>query len=212
MSFTQKYKKDIIDLLNKNNILDKKRKKKIKLFKNNFNNTNKNSFLQIVNLKHYLLNKNLERNKLATPTHLSEHSKINSEFSIFCNKKIKSKIDKGTNTIREYTAKLIPFYRFNHQKKIKNFSSDKIKFNVTYNKKYFLKYIDDEIKNSIDINTKYYLSKNDSNFKLLNKLERLNFYKRIQKAYDKINDIKRNNFYFDKSLFLFSPLKKKVLF
>lgn len=209
MSFTQRYKKDITDLLKKNKTLDNKRIKKIKIIKNNFNSIkNNNSFLSIVNLKHYFKQKTFKKNKLATPNNHSENSKMNSLVSIFSNKRIKSKIDKETNTIREYNIKLIPIRKPQLNKNKNAFSYDKIKFNNTYNK-IFLKRINDEIKNDIDTNTKNVLSKNDSKFKLSNKLERLNFYRKIQKAYDEITMIKRKNFIFDKSLFLFSPINKK---
>ena len=209
MSFTQRYKKDITDLLKKNKTLDNKRIKKIKIIKNNFNSIkNNNSFLSIVNLKHYFKQKTFKKNKLATPNNHSENSKMNSLVSIFSNKRIKSKIDKETNTIKEYNIKLIPIHKPKLNKNKNAFSYDKIKFNNTYNK-IFLKRINDEIKNDIDTNTKNVLSKNDSKFKLSNKLERLNFYRKIQKAYDEITMIKRKNFIFDKSLFLFSPINKK---
>ena len=209
MSFTQRYKKDITDLLKKNKTLDNKRIKKIKIIKNNFNSIkNNNSFLSIVNLKHYFKQKTFKKNKLATPNNHSENSKMNSLVPIFSNKRIKSKIDKETNTIKEYNIKLIPIHKPKLNKNKNAFSYDKIKFNNTYNK-IFLKRINDEIKNDIDTNTKNVLSKNDSKFKLSNKLERLNFYRKIQKAYDEITMIKRKNFIFDKSLFLFSPINKK---
>ena len=209
MSFTQRYKKDITDLLKKNKTLDNKRIKQIKIIKNNFNSIkNNNSFLSIVNLKHYFKQKTFKKNKLATPNNHSENSKMNSLVSIFSNKRIKSKIDKETNTIKEYNIKLIPIHKPKLNKNKNAFSYDKIKFNNTYNK-IFLKRINDEIKNDIDTNTKNVLSKNDSKFKLSNKLERLNFYRKIQKAYDEITMIKRKNFIFDKSLFLFSPINKK---
>ena len=164
--------------------------------------------MSIVNLKHYFKQKTFKKNKLATPNNHSENSKMNSFVSIFSNKKIKSKIDKETNTIKEYNIKLIPIHKPKLNKNKNAFSYDKIKFNNTYNK-IFLKRINDEIKNDIDTNTKNVLSKNDSKFKLSNKLERLNFYRKIQKAYDEITMIKRKNFIFDKSLFLFSPINKK---
>ena len=212
MSFTQKYKLDIMDLLNKNTNRDIKIKNKIKFRKINFLNQNHKNNLHIVNLKHSNQLRELNEKKPFTPIHHTNISIINIQntFPFFSNKKIKSKINKEINKKNICKKKFIPIFKINYRniRKKNFFSEDKIRFENTHNchNNKLLGNIDDEIKKDIDKNIKNILLKNNAKYKMENKMERINFYKRIQKAYDDINIINKRNLYINKSLFLFTPL------
>ena len=212
MSFTQKYKLDIMDLLNKNMHRDIIIKNKFKLKKISFLNNNNKNKIHIVNLKHSNQLKDLTEKKSFTPIHHTNISfnNIPNTFSIFSNKKIKSKINKETNSKNFYKKKIIPIFKLNYRniRKKNCFSVDKTRFENSHNchNNKLLRNVDDEIKKDIDKNIKNILLKNDSKHKMENKMERINFYKRIQKAYDDINIINKRNLYINKSLFLFTPL------
>ena len=212
MSFTQTYKLDIMDLLNKNMNRNIKIKNKIKLRKINFLNQNKKNKLHIVNLKNSIHLKDLREKKSFTPIHHTNISinNITNTFSIFSNKKIKSKINKEANTKNIYKKKFIPIFKINYRniRKKNCFSVDKVRLENNHNchNNKLLRNIDDEIKKDIDKNIKNILLKNDAKYKMENKIERINFYKRIQKAYDDINIINKRNLYINKSLFLFTPI------
>ena len=195
MSFTQRYKKDIMDLLHKSAL----KRKNINEKSNQTDNTH------IVNLKHSdLLNNNLSKNK---PIYLNNSFyPLKNEFpsvSIFNNKKI----NRATSMNKVYNKKYIPMFKINYRKIRKNNCfSDTKRFSNYYNKTKILN-IDDEIVKDIDKNIKFLLVKNDAKYKLINKLERINFYNRIKKAHDEINIINKKKLYFNKSLFLFTPFK-----
>ena len=208
MSFTQRYKLNIMDLLNKNMNRNIKSKNKIKIRKINCLNQNNKNKLHIVNLKHSIHIKDLTEKKSFTPIHHINISinNMHNTFSIFSNKKI----NKETNRTNIYKKKFIPIFKINYRniRKKNCFSFDKSRIENNhncYNNK-LLRNIDDEIKKDIDKNIKNILLKNNAKYKMENKMERINFYKRIQKAYDDINIINKRNLYINKSLFLFTPI------
>ena len=207
MSFTQRYKLDIMDLLmNKDN----KIKNKIKLRKINLLNQNNKNKLHIVNLKHSNLIKDLSAKKSFTPIHHTNISINNVPNTLFSNKKIKSKINKQNTRKNIYKKKYIPIFKINYRniRKKNCFSVDRPRCENSHNchNNNILRNLDDKIKKDIDKNVKNILLKNDSKFKMDNKMERINFYKRIKKAYDDINIINKRNLYINKSLFLFTPI------
>ena len=209
MAFTQRYKKNIMDLLNKN-IKTNKDAKNITLKKLNIKDKNN---LHILNLKHSIYQKDNINKRAFTPIINNNISNIISSsnvFSIFNNKKIKTKLNKQNNNMKIYNKNIIPKYKIHYRNIRKNncFSNDKTRFdNINHYKK--MKLIsggDDVIIKDIDKNVRFLLLKNDSKQKMMNKIERLNFYKKINKVFDDINIINKKYFYFNKSLTFFTPL------
>ena len=209
MSFTQRYKQNIIDLLNKNT----NKNKNANVIPKITNNNNNYNHFHIVNIKNSKNQVAVVSEREITSYNHCNNSNMNSynSFSIFNNKKIKAKVNKKTNTNKIYNKKLMPIFKIHYRniRKINNcFSDDKIKVNSNYNYKSMklIRNIDDEINKDLNKNVKFLLLKNDSKHKMINKIERLNFYKKINKVYNDINFINKKNIYFNKSLFLLTPL------
>ena len=99
MAFTQRYKKNIMDLLNKN-MKTNKDAKNITLKKLNIKDKNN---LHILNLKHSNYQKDNINKRAFTPiinNNISNIISSNNVFSIFNNKKIKTKLNKQNNNMK----------------------------------------------------------------------------------------------------------------
>ena len=202
MSFIQKYKKDIIELLNKNMNSDRKYKSKINLKKIHFNNPQKNK-VHTVHLKNIniFINSRLKMD----PNQNLLHSKIKS-----CNSINSSSNNNKNKTKTKINKNLIPIYKINNRtlKKKDNyniFPDIKHRLNKSCSKLKDFRNINEEINNNINKKIEHLLSINYSKYRMLNKIERLNFYNKIKKAHDNINNIKNKTTRFNHSMLLFAP-------
>jgi len=200
MSFIQKYKKDINELLNKNMNSDRKYKSKINLRKIYFNNPQKNK-VHIVHLKNIniFINSSVKMDSNQNLLH-SKIKSCNSVNSSSNNKKNKTKINKN----------LIPIYKINYRTLKKNdnynlFPDIKYRLSKSCCKLKDIKNINEEINNNINKKIENLLSINYSKYKMLNKIERLDFFNKIKKAHDNIKNIKNKTTRFNHSMLLFAP-------
>ena len=224
MSFIQKYKKDIIDLLKRNRNTERQKSNKMNLekFKLKINNQFKNRN-NILTLKHIDILGNFANNKsnaIFIQNSSSTRFGSTNNSSFLNNKKNILKVDKGVNTSKTYIQKKkIPkiYNRVNRNNNLMSYLSDnKRRFN-NGNKIKLIK----RIKNNNNIfncnkleknNDKNYLKilliKNKNiKYKMFDKKGALNFYKNTRKVYEEINSLREKKFTFNKSTFLFTPLK-----
>ena len=196
MSFTQRYKRDIIELLNRNLSGDRKKNKLDKIkYRGVFQMGSRIPSLKYKN-----------KTKISSETHISHISELTFDkaLPLFKNQQIKTKLIKNVGTNKEHQKKKpVPIFKITYRKS-NILIQNKIKFEQKNLR--FLKNIDDEINKEMDVGTKSFLSKNNTKFKIANRIERQNFYSRIRNAFDDIRLIKKKNFSFNKSLFLFKPL------
>jgi len=223
MSFIQKYKKDIFDLLKKNRTIGVLNKNKLE--KNNLCHTARSN-AKVLNMK-YLLD-DFEKNKFNNSNHNSFNNKYNSiPSSIFTNKKLvlKLKINKDANDkINNKIQTIRPYIHVNYKNHINNkyyncLSGEKRKFkNGHFKAKLskstnYPKRICDDMHyhiTSSNKNNDYFkhllLKKNIIKYKAFDKREALTFYKKINKVYDQISLRNTKNILFSKSNFLFAKL------
>ena len=200
MSFTQRYKKNIMDLLKKKS---QKRKNIIESAKINLNNQNNKKF-NLINIKYSnLLNVN---NKNFPIILNNKYFPSNNDFPNNISSLKNKKTNKATSMNKISNKKYISIFKI-YYRKIKNntfFSNNKARYNYKMN---LIKNIDDEINVDIDKNVKNILLKNDYKYKMINKSERLIFYNKIKKAHDDINIINNKKLNFNQSAYLFTPFK-----
>ena len=202
MSFTQRYKKNIMDLLKKNY---QKRKKIIECAKINFNNQNKKKS-NLINIKYSNLFTINNRNLPIIPN--KKYYPSNNDFPHNISSISNKKTNKATSMNKISNKKYISIFKIYYRKIKKNkfYSDNKTRYNSNYRMN-LIRNIDDEINVDIDKNIKNILLKNDSKYKMINKSERLKFYNKIKKAHDDINIINIKKLNFNQSAYLFTPFR-----
>ena len=213
MSFILRYKKDIIDLINKKKSPETKlkNKNKINLKKMFLNKYEKNQFnilhikdINDINIQENSTTKINNCPNINVPPLSSSKNKCNINKNII-------KVDKKINTTNRMNKKTLPIFRLNYRVLKKNdnynlFPNIQTRLSKSFNSVKRANNI--EAENIMSKRAYYLLSNHFSKIKNINKIERITFYNNIQKAFENINDITRNISNSNNSVLIRSPIKR----